>query len=69
MAVVTIAAFHRPSPRDAAAASVQRTSPRVYSPFPARRLARPMAVPIGAAEPRRERWAIFRSKRDDRPRS
>ncbi len=38
-----------------------RVPPRVYSPFPARRLTRPMAVPAGAA--RGEARSLLRGRR------
>ncbi len=44
MAIATLAAFNSPSPRRTAAASVDRVPPRVYTPYPLRRLTRPMAV-------------------------
>lgn len=44
MAIATVTAFNRHSPRHASAASVSRVLPRVYTPYPIRRLTRPMAV-------------------------
>lgn len=71
MAVATVAFAnnaHMPSPRRAAAAPDIRVPPRVYSPFPQRRLARPMAVRVDAqatsAAPGRPRWFVFRARRD-----
>ncbi|HET7700726.1 MAG TPA: hypothetical protein VFM06_07675 [Candidatus Limnocylindria bacterium] len=68
MAITTVAAFNSPSPRRTAAASANRMSPRVYSPFPSRRLARPMAVRAGAEDrgvaPGRTRLPFFRGRRE-----
>ena len=68
MAVTTVAVFNSPSPRRAAAASGIRMSPRVYSPFPNRRLVRPMAVRADAearvAAPGRTRLPFFRGRRE-----
>ena len=44
MAIAHVAVFTSPSPRSAAAASGSRVPPRVYTPYPTRRLTRPMAV-------------------------
>jgi hypothetical protein len=44
MAVIDIANLFSPSPRRAAAPTPSRVSPRVYTPYPVRRLTRPMAV-------------------------
>jgi hypothetical protein len=44
MAIAIVTAFHRPSPRHTAAAPATRVLPRVYTPYPIRRLTRPMAV-------------------------
>lgn len=46
MAIATVELTH-PTPRSTAAASASRVPPRVYSPFGARRLARPMATRVG----------------------
>ena len=67
MAIATVAVFNTPSPRRVAAASGNRVPPRVYTPFPARRLTRPMAVradadPSGADG--RARLPLFRGRRD-----
>lgn len=72
MAVATVAftntAPTSPSPRRAAAAPDVRVPPRVYSPFPHRRLVRPMAVRADAetasAAPGRPRWFVFRARRN-----
>ena len=68
MAVATIAFSNTPSPRRVAAAPDVRVPPRVYSPFPSRRLARPMAVRADAetagAHPGRTRWFVIRGRRD-----
>ncbi len=62
-----------PTPEEAryagriAAASPSRVPPRVYTPFPARRLTRPMAVRAGteaaAADSGRSRLPLFRGRR------
>jgi hypothetical protein len=69
MAIATLAVLTKPSPRYTAAASSTRVPPRVYSPFPSRRLARPMAVragvDAGSAGPSRTRWSLFRGGRRD----
>jgi hypothetical protein len=44
MAIAHVAVFTSPSPRHAAAVSGSRMPPRVYTPYPTRRLTRPMAV-------------------------
>jgi hypothetical protein len=44
MAIAGIAVFTSPSPRHASAVSASRIPPRVYTPYPTRRLTRPMAV-------------------------
>jgi len=44
MAIAHVAVFTSPSPRNAAAVSGSRVPPRVYTPYPTRRLTRPMAV-------------------------
>lgn len=72
VATVTLASnAHTPSPRRAAAAPDVRVPPRVYSPFPHRRLARPMAVRADAETtrvvPGRPRWFVFRARRDTTP--
>ena len=68
MAIATVAVFNSPSPRRTAAASADRVPPRVYSPFPSRRLARPMAVRAGAddrgAVSGRTRLPFFRGRRE-----
>ncbi len=68
MAIATVAVFNSPSPRSAAAASASRVPPRVYTPFPVRRLMRPMAVRAGADPARedsgRSRLPLFRGRRD-----
>jgi len=68
MAVATVTFTNTPSPRRTAAAPDVRVPPRVYSPFPNRRLARPMAVRADAeaasAGPGRTRWLVFRARRD-----
>ena len=68
MAIATVAVFNSPSPRRVAAASGSRVPPRVYTPFPARRLTRPMAVPAGSeaasADSGRSRLPLFRGRRD-----
>lgn len=46
MAIATVELTH-PTPRSTPAASASRVPPRVYSPFGARRLARPMATRAG----------------------
>lgn len=46
MAIATVELTH-PTPRSTPAASAIRVPPRVYSPFGARRLARPMATRAG----------------------
>lgn len=46
MAIATVEMTH-PTPRRTPAASASRVPPRVYSPFGARRLARPMAIRVG----------------------
>jgi hypothetical protein len=68
MAIATVAVFNSPSPRRVAAASGSRVPPRVYTPFPARRLTKPMAVradadPAGAVSGR-SRLPLFRGRRD-----
>ena len=47
--------INAPSPRHTPTAPVQRASSRVYSPFPTRRLVRPMAIRAEAmaAKPKR----------------
>ncbi|HYR94354.1 MAG TPA: hypothetical protein VEP48_09145 [Methylomirabilota bacterium] len=68
MAIATVAAFNSPSPRRTAAASVGRMPPRVYTPYPLRRLTRPMAVRADAetasAVSGRTRLPFFRARRD-----
>ncbi len=68
MAIATLVLRTSPSPRHAAAASANRVPPRVYSPFGARRLARPMAIPVeaesGAAAGGRTRRSVFGGRRD-----
>jgi hypothetical protein len=68
MAIATVAVFNSPSPRRTAAASADRVSPRVYTPYPVRRLTRPMAVRAGAegvgAVSGRTRLPFFRGRRD-----
>ncbi len=44
MAIAIVTAFERPSPRHTTVASASRMLPRVYTPYPIRRLTRPMAV-------------------------
>ncbi len=54
-------------PTQRAAAPAFRVPPRVYSPYPLRRLARPMAVPVAdgkpGAPPGRLAWRLFRARR------
>lgn len=68
MAIASIAVFTSPSPRHAAAASASRVPPRVYTPYPTRRLTRPMAVRADAegsgAVPGRTRRLFFRGRRE-----
>jgi len=68
MAIATVAVFNQPSPRRVAAASASRVPPRVYTPFPARRLTRPMAVRADAdsagSVTGRSRLPLFRGRRD-----
>jgi len=68
MAIATVVVFNSPSPRRVAAASGTRVPPRVYTPFPARRLTRPMAVRAdaesGGALSGRSRLPLFRGRRD-----
>jgi hypothetical protein len=68
MAIATVAVFNPPSPRRVAAASGTRVPPRVYTPFAARRLTRPMAVRPDAdqsgAGPARGRLPLFGGRRD-----
>lgn len=68
MAIATVAVFTSPSPRHAAAASASRVPPRVYSPYPTRRLTRPMAVRADAdpasAVSGRTRLPFFRGRRE-----
>jgi len=68
MAIATVVVFNSPSPRRVAAASGPRVPPRVYTPFPARRLTRPMAVRADAdsagAVTGRSRLPLFRGRRD-----
>ena len=68
MAVATVAVFTSPSPRRTAAASADRVPPRVYTPYPTRRLTRPMTVRADAetagAVSGRTRLPFFRGRRD-----
>lgn len=71
MAVATAALMTNasvPSARRAGPAPDVRVPPRVYSPFPHRRLAHPMAVRADAetasVAPGRPRWLVFRARRD-----
>jgi len=68
MAITSVAVFTSPSPRRAAAASAPRVPPRVYTPYPTRRLTRPMAVRADAdtasALSGRTRWPLFRGRRE-----
>jgi len=48
MAIFDITNITSQSPRRAAAPAPSRVSPRVYTPYPIRRLTRPMAVPAVA---------------------
>jgi hypothetical protein len=68
MAIATVATFNSPSPRRTAAASADRVPPRVYTPYPLRRLTRPMAVRADAgtasAVSGRTRLPFFRGRRD-----
>lgn len=54
-------------PTRRAAVPAFRVPPRVYSPYPPRRLARPMAVPVAdsrpGAPPGRLAWRLFRARR------
>ena len=57
-----------PSPTPRAAVPAFRVPPRVYSPYRPRRLARPMAVPLGAdsrpgGPPGRLAGRLFRARR------
>jgi len=67
MAIATVTTFTSPSPRRTAAASADRVPPRVYTPYPLRRLTRPMAVRADAeaasAVPGRTRLPLFRGRR------
>jgi len=66
MAVFDIAILTSQSPRRAAAPAPSRVSPRVYTPYPVRRLTRPMAVPAVAeaasAVSGRTRLSFFRRR-------
>ena len=68
MAIATVRFVETPSPRNTAAASGSRVPPRVYSPFAARRLSRPMAIPAVASPVEATgggtRWSVFRGRRD-----
>ena len=48
MAIFSIENITSQSPRRAASPAPSRVSPRVYTPYPVRRLTRPMAVPVRA---------------------
>jgi len=66
MAIAQVIVPITPSPRDGAAVS-SRVPPRVYTPYPTRRLTRPMAVraDAGAASETtgRSRLPFFRGRR------
>ena len=68
MAIATVTAFERPSPRHTAVASASRVLPRVYTPYPIRRLTRPMAVRADAdaasVASGRTRLPWFRGRRE-----
>ncbi len=67
MAIAVVALTSTPAPRSGSGPDV-RVPPRIYSPFPSRRLVRPMAVRADAetasAAPGRTRWSVFRARRD-----
>jgi hypothetical protein len=66
MAVFDMPAFTSQSPRRAAAFAPLRVPPRVYTPYPVRRLTRPMAVPAAretaSAVSGRTRLSFFRRR-------
>jgi hypothetical protein len=68
MAISIVADLKPTAPRSTPAAPTTPAPPRVYSPFPARRLLRPMAVRADAegasASPGRTRFARFRPRRE-----
>lgn len=70
MAIATVTVFDHPlPPRHTPAASASwRLPPRVYSPYPAHRVDRPMAVPAASEETRalsgQTRRSPFRGWRD-----
>ena len=68
MAIATVAVLVTPSPRNSAAVSPSRVPPRVYTPYPTRRLTRPMAVRADAeaasATTGRSCLPFFRGRRE-----
>jgi len=68
MAIATVVFPITSSPRQSAAASPSRVPPRVYTPYPTRRLTRPMAVRADAGTASvtagRSRLPFFRGRRD-----
>ena len=64
MAIATVAVLVTPSPRNSAAVVPSRVPPRVYTPYPTRRLTRPMAVRADAEAASRSRLPFFRARRE-----
>jgi hypothetical protein len=68
MAIATVTVFDTSTPRRTASASPSRVPPRVYTPYPTRRLTRPMAIRADAeaasVAPGRSRLPFFRGRRD-----